>query len=83
LNQPKSLITNLPQRALQSVHIRHPCPARPHNGSGKTPKKQKKPFTGKKGKKPSGEQQRRIPLPGWTEAIDVMCTDEQRYLSQP
>uniref|UniRef100_A0A8C3AUW4 Disco interacting A n=1 Tax=Cyclopterus lumpus TaxID=8103 RepID=A0A8C3AUW4_CYCLU len=34
---------------------------------------------GKKGKKPSGEQQRRIPLPGWTEAIDVMCTDEQRY----
>jgi len=34
-----------------------------------------KPFTGKKGKKPSGEQQRRIPLPGWTEARDVMCTE--------
>jgi len=27
----------------------------------------------KKGKKHSGEQQRRIPLPKWTEAIDVMC----------
>jgi len=25
----------------------------------------------KKGKKPSGEQQRRIPLPGWTEAIEL------------
>jgi len=30
------------------------------------------PFTGKKGKKPSGEQQRRIPLSRWTGAIDVM-----------
>jgi len=37
----------------------------------KLPKNRKKPFTGKKGKKSSGEQQRRIP-PGWTEAIDVM-----------
>jgi len=36
---------------------------------------EKKTFTGKKAKKPSGEQQRRIPLPGWTEAIDVMCTE--------
>jgi len=26
----------------------------------------------KKGKKPSAEQQRKTPLPGWTEAIDVM-----------
>jgi len=34
---------------------------------------------GKKGRKPSGEQQRRIPLPRWTEAIDVMWTDEQSY----
>jgi len=47
----------------------------PHIGSGKTPKKKKKPFHGEKWKKPSGEQQRRIPLPGWTEAIDVMCTE--------
>jgi len=31
----------------------------PHIGSGITPRKYKKPFTGKK---PSGEQQRRIPL---------------------
>jgi len=36
---------------------------------------EEKKFTGKKGEKPSGEQQRRIPLPGWTEAIDVMCTE--------
>jgi len=35
----------------------------------KLPRIRKKPFTRKKGKKPSGEQQRRIPLPGWTEAI--------------
>jgi len=37
----------------------------PHIGSEKTPKKQKKLFhRGKKGNKPPGEQQRRIPLPG-------------------
>jgi len=41
----------------------------PHIGSRKNP------FTGKKGKKPSGELQRRIPLPGWTDAIDFMCTE--------
>jgi len=51
----------------------------PHLGSGKTPKNKTKTFTKEKMKKPSGEQQRRIPLPGWTEIIDVMCTDEQRY----
>jgi len=44
--------------ALQSVHVDIPVPE-PHIGSGKNPKQ---PFTGKKGKKPSGEQQRRIPL---------------------
>jgi len=33
-----------------------------HIGSGKKPRNRKKPFTGKKGKKPSGEQQRRISL---------------------
>jgi len=51
-------ITNLSQRALQSVHIDVPD-LWPQIGSGKTPKQ---PFTGKKGKKHSGEQQRRIPL---------------------
>jgi len=45
----------------------------PHIGSGITPKKSKNSLSqGNKGKKPSGEQQRRIPLPRWTEAIDVM-----------
>jgi len=45
-------------------------------GTGKTLKKSKKNFSwGKKGKKPSGEQQRRILLHGWTEAIYVMCTE--------
>jgi len=42
---------------------------------GKLPKNIKKPFTVKKAKKPSGEQQRRIPLPGLTDPIDVMCTE--------
>jgi len=78
LYSPKSQITNPPQRALQSVHIRHL--AGPHIGSGNTPQKVEKTLSrGKKGRKPSGEQQRRIPLPGWTETIDVVCTDEQRY----
>jgi len=35
--------------------------------------------SGKQWKTPSGGQQRRIALPVWTEAIDVMYTDEQRY----
>jgi len=48
----------------------------PHIGSGKTPQEiEKKCFTEKRGKKPSGEQLRRIPRPGWTEAIEVMCTE--------
>jgi len=56
----------------------------PHIGSGKFPQKvKKKTFMGKKGRKPSGEQQRRIPILGWTEAIDeeaefVMCNGERR-----
>jgi len=42
----------------------------------KLPKKSKKNFHWeKKGKKPAGEQQRRIPVPRWTEAMDVMCTE--------
>jgi len=42
------------------------------------PKNEKTLSQGKKGKKP-GKQQKRVTLPRWTEAIDVMCTDEQRY----
>jgi len=38
----------------------------------KLPRYRKNPFMGNKLNKPSGEQQTRIPLPGWTEAIDVM-----------
>jgi len=46
----------------------------------KLPKKQQKTLSlGKQGKRPSGEQQRRIPLPEWIEVIHVMCTDDQRY----
>jgi len=41
----------------------------------KNPRNRKNAFMGKKGKKPSEEQQRRIPFPGWSEAIDVMCTE--------
>jgi len=33
----------------------------------KLPKNRNNLFTGKIGKNPSGEQQRRIPFPGWTE----------------
>jgi len=36
---------------------------------------QEKLFHGEKEKKPSGEQHRRIPLPGWTETIEGMCTE--------
>jgi len=45
----------------------------------RNPTNRKNPVTGKKGMKPSGEQQRRIPLHRWTEARDVMCTAEQYY----
>jgi len=38
LYRPFSHITNLPQRALESVHIDIPVPE-PHIGSGTTPKK--------------------------------------------
>jgi len=50
LYSPKSQITNLLQRALQSVHIDIPVPG-PH--IGKTPQKtQKKPFHREKREKP-------------------------------
>jgi len=49
-------------RGLYNLYTRHAYPW-PYIWSGKTPKKkEKKTFTGKKSKKPSGEQQRRIPL---------------------
>jgi len=57
--------------ALQSVHIDIPVP----EFTSDQEQLPNNPFTGKKGKKPSGEQQRRIPLHGWTGAIDVMCTE--------
>jgi len=66
LYSPISQITNLPQKALQSVHI-----PRSPSDQEKLPRNRNKLSQGKKGKKPSGEQQRRIPLP----AIDVMCTE--------
>jgi len=65
LYSPLSQITNLPKRALQSVHIQHPCPRTSHWIRKNSPQISQ----GKKGKKPSGKQQRRIPLPGWTEGI--------------
>jgi len=68
---------NLPPRALESVHIN--CPRTSHRIRYNRKENWKKTFTGKKVKKPSGEQQRRTPLPGWTEATDVMCTDDQSY----
>jgi len=61
LYSPKSQITNLPQLALQSEHIRHPCPRTSHRIRNNSQEIEKQ-FSGKKGKKPSGEQQRRIPL---------------------
>jgi len=45
----------------------------------KLPKKQKKLSLGKKGRKHSEEQQRRIPLAGWTDAINGMCTVLKSY----
>jgi len=61
---------------LKSVHIRHPCFRIMNNSPPPPPpKKRKKLSRRKKGKKPLGQQQRRIPLPGWTEAIDVMGTE--------
>jgi len=57
----------------------------PHIGSGKTPQKSiQNSFTGKKGKKPSGEQQRRIPLSRMDRRIDVMWpegTELQSYIN--
>jgi len=47
--------------ALQSVHIRHPCPRTSHR-IRKDSQEIENNFQREKGKKPSGEQQRRIPL---------------------
>jgi len=61
----------LSQSALQSVHIDIPVP-KPHLGSGTTPKQ---PFTGKKREEPFRRATEEDPSPGWTGAIDVMCTE--------
>jgi len=63
LYSPFSQITNLPQRALQSVHIDIPVPG-PHIGSGKTPKQ---PFTGKKRQETFRRATEEDSSPGWTE----------------
>jgi len=68
---PFSQITNLPQSALQSVDI--PVPE-PHIGSGKTPKQL---FMGKKREETFRRATEEAPSPGWTGAIDVMCTEGQ------
>jgi len=73
---PQSNIRNLPQRALQSVHIRHPCPR-----TSQTPHKNCKILS--QGKKGRNLQESNIPLPGWTEAKDVMCTDEGKGCRRP
>jgi len=62
LYSPFSKITNLPQRASQSVNIDIPVPE-PHIRSGTTPKQ---PFTGKK-----REEREEDPSPEWTGAICV------------
>jgi len=77
LYTPKLQITNLPWRDLQCLHIRHPCPRTSHWNRKNSQKPRGNHSTAKKKrKKPSGKQQRRIPLPGWTEAIYVMFPDE-------
>jgi len=62
LYSPISKIRNLPQRALQSIHIWHPWPRTSHQIRKNCQEIEKTLFTGKKVKKPSGEQQRTIPL---------------------
>jgi len=61
----------LSQNALQSEHIDIPAP-KPHIGSGKTPKQ---PFTGEKREETFRRATEEDPCPGWTGAIDVMCTE--------
>jgi len=63
LYSPISQITNLSRSALQSVHIRHPWPLTSHwIRKNSLKNREKKLSQGKRGKNPSGEQQRRIPL---------------------
>jgi len=61
LYSPLSQIPNLPQRVLQSTHTTS-LSQDLTSDQEKLPQNRKNPFTGKKGKKPSGEQQRRIPI---------------------
>jgi len=68
-----SQITNVAQRALQSVHIRHPWPLTFHIESEKTPKKYfLKTFTGKKKWRTLQESNRGGPLSRMDRTIDVM-----------
>jgi len=46
----------------------------PHNGSGQTPKQ---PFPGEKREETFRRATEEDPSPGWTDAIDVMCTEGQ------
>jgi len=74
LSSPISQITNVPQWALESVHI--PFPSLTFDltlDQEKLPKNRKNPFTGKKGKKPSGKK-RGGSLSRMDRTIDVMCT---------
>jgi len=77
-------ITNLPQKALQSVHI----DPGPHIGSGKTTQEIEKTFHGERREETFRRATEEDPSPGWTEAIDVMCkegsiTDSNNALSIP
>jgi len=63
LYSPFSQITNLPQSALQSVHIDIPDPE-PHIGAGKTPKQS---FHGEKREETFRRATEEDPSPGWTE----------------
>jgi len=72
---PLSEITNLPQRALQSVHIRHPCPRTSHGIRKNSQEKEKTLSWGTKGEETFRRATELDPSPGRTEATDVMCTE--------
>jgi len=63
----------LPQRALQSVHLGIPVPG-PYIGSGNT---LKQPFRREKREETFRRATEEDPSPGWTGAIDAMCTEGQ------
>jgi len=57
---------NLPQRALQSVHIRHPCPRTSHRIRKNSPKIEKN-LHREKSEEPFRRATEEDPSPGWTE----------------